>query len=501
MNFSSKDHSSHERKKQGKTMSLNLDSKSTGNGFIDDQTPTPVKFYRNCEAVGLIKDLNVFDVEFKKAMERGVKGNELYQDYNMSKSSTTDDTLHTPHIFPNINLSESVNCSLEDLPSSINSQSNSVIVDQGKLEGKLGVDTENIPIIRCIQYADEVNNENQQSLNSGHFFIQLFSDGNDTETSGIEKQSEPTQTQILEVFFENDEPPPKSTEEEGTIKDQEGSSYHSEARQKLTQLLKGKGATEKRQTKHLTTLKSIQEAPPQSTATDSANEVDEKRFLSLERNRLSAMRCRQRRKLKICNIEKRADYLNSANLQLQAEVTSLRTEVAHLKTLLLAHSNCSVTQAMSEGNIPIPISVMPIPAPVRPPRSSATITAMSNNSNDNSNLCQKTIKLSDKMMLQYVPTQQTKRSLTLEPDEKNNNQKKKLSTIKSVTTRSILRSAITPSIIQNNQRQNTTKIMSPALISDSSNTFITQSFESNKVQNIKTQVIQANPNLTFKRGI
>ena len=38
----------------------------------------------------------------------------------------------------------------------------------------------------------------------------------------------------------------------------------------------------------------------------------------------------------------------------QTEVQSLRTEVAHLKCMLLSHKDCSVTKAMQDGKLPRP---------------------------------------------------------------------------------------------------------------------------------------------------
>lgn len=37
------------------------------------------------------------------------------------------------------------------------------------------------------------------------------------------------------------------------------------------------------------------------------------------------------------------------NKHLRTEIVSLRAEIANLKTLLLAHENCPVTQAMHQG--------------------------------------------------------------------------------------------------------------------------------------------------------
>lgn len=70
---------------------------------------------------------------------------------------------------------------------------------------------------------------------------------------------------------------------------------------------------------------------------------DEKRRKFLERNRAAASRCRQKRKVWVQSLEKKAEDLGSVNGQLQNEVTLLRNEVAQLKQLLLAHKDCPVT--------------------------------------------------------------------------------------------------------------------------------------------------------------
>uniref|UniRef100_A0A8C3AN26 Activating transcription factor 2 n=1 Tax=Cyclopterus lumpus TaxID=8103 RepID=A0A8C3AN26_CYCLU len=87
--------------------------------------------------------------------------------------------------------------------------------------------------------------------------------------------------------------------------------------------------------------------PPSTTGvrrrrTTSEN-PDEKRRKFLERNRAAASRCRQKRKVWVQGLEKKADDINSMNGQLQSEVSLLRNEVAQLKQLLLAHKDCPVT--------------------------------------------------------------------------------------------------------------------------------------------------------------
>lgn len=61
------------------------------------------------------------------------------------------------------------------------------------------------------------------------------------------------------------------------------------------------------------------------------------------------MRCRKKRKSWIEGLERRAEEMLTTNQQLQLEVATLRREVADLKTLLLAHKDCPITQAMTQG--------------------------------------------------------------------------------------------------------------------------------------------------------
>ncbi|KFR10382.1 Cyclic AMP-dependent transcription factor ATF-7, partial [Opisthocomus hoazin] len=78
--------------------------------------------------------------------------------------------------------------------------------------------------------------------------------------------------------------------------------------------------------------------PTPSTGGRRRRTVDE-----LERNRAAASRCRQKRKLWVSSLEKKAEELTTQNIQLSNEVTLLRNEVAQLKQLLLAHKDCPVT--------------------------------------------------------------------------------------------------------------------------------------------------------------
>ncbi|XP_008299341.1 cyclic AMP-responsive element-binding protein 5-like isoform X2 [Stegastes partitus] len=93
---------------------------------------------------------------------------------------------------------------------------------------------------------------------------------------------------------------------------------------------------------------------------------DERRQKFLERNRAAATRCRQKRKLWVSSLEKKAEELTHTNLQLQNEVTSLRSEVGQLKQILLTHKDCPVTARQREAQGYPRVSPGGSPPPARP---------------------------------------------------------------------------------------------------------------------------------------
>ncbi|XP_058503781.1 cyclic AMP-responsive element-binding protein 5 isoform X1 [Solea solea] len=76
---------------------------------------------------------------------------------------------------------------------------------------------------------------------------------------------------------------------------------------------------------------------------------DERRRKFLERNRAAATRCRQKRKVWVMSLEKKAEELTQTNMQLQNEVTMLKNEVTQLKQLLLTHKDCPITTMQKES--------------------------------------------------------------------------------------------------------------------------------------------------------
>ncbi len=66
----------------------------------------------------------------------------------------------------------------------------------------------------------------------------------------------------------------------------------------------------------------------------SANPVD----------RVAALKCRQRKKQWLANLQTKVEMYGTENDNLTAQISQLREEVVNLKTLLLAHKDCPVTQ-------------------------------------------------------------------------------------------------------------------------------------------------------------
>lgn len=85
---------------------------------------------------------------------------------------------------------------------------------------------------------------------------------------------------------------------------------------------------------------------------------EEKRKNFLERNRVAALKCRQRKKQWLANLQTKVEMFSSENDSLSAQISQLREEVVNLKTLLLAHKDCAVGQQQGLQNIVMPQHMM-----------------------------------------------------------------------------------------------------------------------------------------------
>lgn len=60
---------------------------------------------------------------------------------------------------------------------------------------------------------------------------------------------------------------------------------------------------------------------------------------------IAALKCRQRKKQWLANLQAKVEFLTNDNENLQNQAQSLREEIINLKTLLLAHKDCPIAQA------------------------------------------------------------------------------------------------------------------------------------------------------------
>ncbi|KAI8888067.1 hypothetical protein K501DRAFT_330105 [Backusella circina FSU 941] len=116
------------------------------------------------------------------------------------------------------------------------------------------------------------------------------------------------------------------------------------------------GLTQQKKT-YQHTINKKQTKSRKRTRTTKVPEDEEKRKNFLERNRLAALKCRQRKKQWLSNLQTRVEYLANDNDQLQLEASLLRKEIMTLKTLL-NHKNCKVNHSNSDATASSPVQQM-----------------------------------------------------------------------------------------------------------------------------------------------
>ncbi|KAJ1913510.1 Transcription factor [Mycoemilia scoparia] len=96
---------------------------------------------------------------------------------------------------------------------------------------------------------------------------------------------------------------------------------------------------------------------------------DEKRQQFLERNRIAALKCRQRKKQQLKELQSRVEWLTQDNERVHQEYQRLRDEAAYISTLLRTHRNCPIAKANGviindQPMLGIPVQQNPHPAPM-----------------------------------------------------------------------------------------------------------------------------------------
>ena len=133
------------------------------------------------------------------------------------------------------------------------------------------------------------------------------------------------------------EPPPRNPSQE--LATQEPNAAGPKRRKRTSTLADPRAAPAKRSRKN---YKSTCTSAAQQQAAPTAEDVRRSKFL--ERNRVAASKCRQKKKEWTQNLESRARDLQKHNSSLRMMVDSLRDEILFLKGELLKHTNCDCEQ-------------------------------------------------------------------------------------------------------------------------------------------------------------
>ncbi|XP_056316189.1 cyclic AMP-dependent transcription factor ATF-7b isoform X2 [Danio aesculapii] len=394
--FTNEDHLAvHKHKHE---MTLKFGQARTDTVIIADQTPTPTRFLKNCEEVGLFSELaGSFEQDLRKTHEeeeRRIKG--------------THPALQTPTEVKEREGPLEIDSSPPDSPDSASSMTNSkdavamakeaiamrkakdvpprtaasstptpTIVRPGSLPLHQGFDSMNPTQPSPTSVITRTPPSNRLSSPSGSFPMLMQLPNGQT----VPLLPSPGQTSVISLArSSNTVPnipgipgPPIGGSSSGSSSPS-GYSTHSDAK---TQSPSGPAPIQK--TDHTETPSPAQPqvspAPPKGGRRRRGADIepDERRRRFLERNRAAASRCRQKRKVWVSALEKRAEELANANVSLTGEVSLLRTEVTRLKELLLAHKDCPVTAmqkkaylaaGVDESSVSALVMPVTVPAPV-----------------------------------------------------------------------------------------------------------------------------------------
>ena len=66
--------------------------------------------------------------------------------------------------------------------------------------------------------------------------------------------------------------------------------------------------------------------------------------------RVAALKCRQRKKQWLANLQAKVEIFSSENDALSATVAQLREEILNLKTILISHKDCPIAQNQGVGS-------------------------------------------------------------------------------------------------------------------------------------------------------
>nr|XP_046252972.1 cyclic AMP-dependent transcription factor ATF-7a isoform X3 [Scatophagus argus] len=385
--FTNEDHLAvHKHKHE---MTLKFGPARTDSVIIADQTPTPTRFLKNCEEVGLFNELaSSFeqDEDDKRAKNSLPAPNSVALDMSLQTTSDVKVKKEAP---------VEVDSSPPESPESLSGRSDNsrepllkgkdtpprssaptpTIVRPGSLPLHLGFDALQPTMPSPTSVITQAPPSNRTSLGSptSHYPMMMLPSGQAVPVLPGPVQMPSVINLARPMCMVPNIPgipgPPLGGSSSGS-NSPSGYSIHSEAKMRLKAALSqqspsghnmgvmGMGSSpmvpQRAEQSQLLVQQPDAPSPAQPQVSPAQptggrrrrtldDDPDERRQRFLERNRAAASRCRQKRKLWVSSLEKKAEELCTLNVSLSNEVSLLRNEVAHLKQLLLAHKDCPVT--------------------------------------------------------------------------------------------------------------------------------------------------------------
>ncbi|XP_061583557.1 cyclic AMP-dependent transcription factor ATF-7b isoform X2 [Cololabis saira] len=375
--FTNEDHLSvHKHKHE---MTLKFGPARTDSVIIADQTPTPTRFLKNCEEVGLFNELaSSFEQEFCKAQdeEQRPKHSAASLQTPSEVKDEDDSPLQVDSSPPgspdsSSSFSESSRDSRETLAKPLASSApTSTIVRPGSLPLHSSHDPlhPTLPSPTSVITQAPPSNRQLGSPTSAYPLMRHLPNGqtvpllpSPVQMTSVISLARPVNTvpNIPGI------PGPPVGGASSASSSPSGYSLHSETKMRLKAALSNQGPVVQDGASSGSAVPHRQEHSQLSQSSDTPSpaqpqvspaqptggrrrraaemDPDERRQRFLERNRAAASRCRQKRKVWVNSLEKKADDLANMNVSLTNEVSLLRNEVAQLKQLLLAHKDCPVT--------------------------------------------------------------------------------------------------------------------------------------------------------------
>uniref|UniRef100_A0A3B3TAV6 Cyclic AMP-dependent transcription factor ATF-7 n=1 Tax=Paramormyrops kingsleyae TaxID=1676925 RepID=A0A3B3TAV6_9TELE len=369
--FTNEDHLAvHKHKHE---MTLKFGPARTDSVIIADQTPTPTRFLKNCEEVGLFNELaSSFEQEFPKTQED--------DDSKRAKNPTPSEVKVKQEGPVEVDSSSPGSPDSSNPKSAVSSAPTPTIVRPGSLPLHMGYDAihSTMPSPTSVITQAPPSNRQLGSPTAQYPMMMHLPNGQAVPVLPGPVQMPSVISLARPVCMVPNIPGIPGPTLGGTSSGSSspsGYNHHSEAKMRLKAALSQTpggqhgagmamgsspmGPQRPEQGQLLVQQPDApspaqpQVSPAQPTGSrrrrTAEDDPDERRQRFLERNRAAASRCRQKRKLWVNSLEKKAEELSTMNVSLSNEVSLLRNEVAHLKQLLLAHKDCPVTNLQKKG--------------------------------------------------------------------------------------------------------------------------------------------------------